>query len=98
MLRRPKKTKLERLADSLARTEAISRSVAAGAATARTAVSSMGSGANRARKPLAVALVPAAIGAGAFVLIRRKRSKRADSGDESGAASADAQPAPGQPD
>jgi hypothetical protein len=75
MLRRRKKTRLERLADGLAKTEAISRSVSTGAGAARSAVSSMGSGASRARKPIAAIVVPAAIGAGAFVLIRRRRAK-----------------------
>ena len=74
-LRRRKKTRLERLADSLAKTEAISRSVSTGAGAARAAVSSMGSGASRARKPLGAIVVPLAIAAGAFVLIRRKRAK-----------------------
>jgi len=42
---------------------------------ARAAVSSMGSGASRAPKPLGAIVVPLAIAAGAFVLIRRTRAK-----------------------
>jgi hypothetical protein len=74
-LRRRKKTRLERLADTLAKTEAVSRSVSTAAGAARAAVSSMGSGASRARKPLGAILVSSAIAAGAFVLIRRRRTK-----------------------
>ena len=74
-LRRRKKTRLERLTDGLAKTEAISRSVSNGAGAARAALSSMGAGASKARKPIAAILVPTAIGAGAFILIRRTRAK-----------------------
>lgn len=68
-------TRLERLADSLDKTEAISLSVSTGAGAVRAAVSSMGSGASRSRKPLAAIVVPLAIAAGAFVVIRRKRAE-----------------------